>query len=699
MTATPEYAEGARTVDVTLSQDSVLTSATGMGQVVVNHGVDSSGALYVLTSRDGETHREFVQDVLSRQSAEYRVAHPHIAVDPYTELLNWVSKEDRRQAYELQKDILDVVDGRLDTAAGRSPSKYDKDTTTETQRRRAKEDDLKIGPDKLGRLIRTWRANGPLFLIPHATRALTRSGAKDVAPEILAVVRHWARNRHLSSKKALNVEYALVLDELRRLGMVSATRGSVRVDGTDIPFESDALSYDAFVKLIRHLSRGQSPRTAKTRQQQSNRPPVKGVRHRGFDFGDRIEVDSTLTDILVWGPDGPVRLWAVFAICVSTRYCWLRLTPQAPRGHHLGLLLFDMLGGETFATGRPGEDYSSLPIVPANLDVHAWPGPGQPPAGVLPGCIAADHGAEEENSYFISLCAQLGIQILWARTMSPTDKAFVESHIRKFATACGLLPGHKGNTVENRPARLDPELPTFAQARTAFRLWAQWMANQQHSGLGHNLAPGRYLTPIEAVNISLTRGVPVRVLSDPTLHLRLLPYLSLTPQDDGVTWVKRRYTDPDYEDVITASLDARGRRRKLTFYYDPGAPHRLYWPEPGTFRVRTLSAPGPDSGLTGAFPELREFQEKGLSGQKWPTHNETARRRADLLGVLRSGWEQDGIDAMVVDLSQRRAQKGDRPAGTSQVEVFDNGGWDLDAFTDLLQHPVETWDAEDESGF
>lgn len=689
--------EALRVIEVHLGQDSALSSVTSSDQVVVNHGIDSGGALYVLSSHNGEVHRQLIQDVLSEQSAVYRATHPHIGVDPHTELLNWVSKKQRQLAYDLQQHILDVVEGRLDTIAGRAPSQYDRDTTTDTQRRRAKEKELGWTDDKLGRKIRDWRDNGPLFLIPHVTRALTSNGAADVAPEILAVVRHRARNRHLSSKKDRTVEYGQTLDELRRHGLVSAVEGAVRADGTPIPFERDALSYDAFAKQIRHLDRGKNHRTAKTRQQQSKRPRVTSVHHRGFDFGDRIEVDSTLTDIHVWGPDGPVRLWAVFAICVSTRYCWLRLVREAPRGIHLGLLLFDMIGGEAFTTGKPGEDYTAIQHVPFNIDVHGWPGPGRVPDGVLPGCIAADHGAEEENSYFISLCSQLGIPVHWARTMSPTDKSFVESHIKKFATMCQLMPGHKGNTVENRPHQLDTELPTFEYARHAFKSWSQWMGNQPHSGLPHNLAPGRFLTPIEAVNISVTRGVPLRVLSDPTLPLRLLLPLSLTPQDDGITWGKKRYTGRDYEDVVQASLDGHGRRRKLTFYYDPDAPHRLLWPQPGgTFAVHSFSAPGRDSGVSRAFDEVREALEKNLSGQKWPTHNEWGSRRADLLQTLRSGWEEDGLTGTVVNLAHRRTKKASKGGPKSAPsELPDNAGWDFSAVAHLLDAPLDDWADDD----
>lgn len=686
-----------RTLPVDLSHDSALPAASGSTQIVVKHGVDKSGSLFVMTSQDGAIYRRLVQDVLSQQAAEYRMAHPWIAPDPHTELLNWVDAPKLAIGRERERHVQDVIDGRADTESGRNPSAYDTATTSETERRAAKAAELKIDPTTLGRWMDYWREGGsPLFLIPHLSRALHKSGAREVAPEIPAYVRHWNRSRHLSSKKTLLNEHALVLSDLTRHGLVSSVAGATRSDGTEIPHALTALSYDAFVKQIRHLNRGRTPRTAKTRQQQSKRPVITSPRHRGFDFGDRVEVDATLTDIHVWGPDGPVRLWAVFAVCVSTRYCWLRLVKTAPRGIHLGLLLWDMLGGEAFTTTAAAESGAPIPTVPNNLEMHAWRG-GTPLPGVLPGCIAADHGAEEENGYFIGLCAQLGIQLLWARTMSPPDKAFVESHIDKFAKACELLPGHKGNTVENRPDQLDSELLTFEQAQAAFRHWSQWMATQPHSGLPHSLTEGRFHTPMEAVSMSITRGVPLRVLADPTLPLRLLPTLSLTPQDDGVTWEKRRYAGRAYEKVIGASLDAKGRRGKLTFYYDPDSPRRLYWPEPHTFEVHVLDAPGAASGVTGAFAEVRNAQAKQFVGQPWPSNNEWSRRRAELATTMRSAWEQDGLTADVVDLTEHRSKSSKSRKTTAKArhrrEVWDNGGWDLAEFEALIDHDIDDWDS------
>jgi hypothetical protein len=691
----------ARTVAVDLSTDAQIRRVDGTDRVVLKHLIDEVGDLNIVTFEDGETRTGAIQAVLRECAARYRLENPFITVDRNSELLNWLSEKKMQEAHELAQHVYDVLNGRGTAPGDRRPNPYDPVTTDETTRRRSKVAELGVSDSNFGRWIQRVKDEGPLGMARHASRVLGAVGVLDVDPEILAVVRHYLEDRDVSSKKTRVSEHAEVLDLLRRQGLVSRAAGIPRLGGGTIPLESEALSAATFDKLVRQFAKGRSVRTAKTRQQQSNRPAVRAVRHRGFDFGDRIEMDSTPVDIHVAGPDGPQRLWAVFAVCVSTRYCWLRLVPGAPRGVHLGLLLWDIVGGTSQWPAGPGSinpsdpsepaersalssgaGATSLPAVPHAIDANLWRGEGPPPASTLPGCIVVDHGAEEENNYFISLCAQLGIELHWARTMDPTHKSHVESLIRKFALACELVPGHKGNTVENRPFRQATRLLTFAQARAAFRVWPTWQANQPHSGLPLDVGSKKFLTPMEAVSISLTRGVPVRVLADPTFALRLLPHLTLTPHDDGVTWQKRRYTCRDYDAIIAHSTARGTKRRPLAFYYDPDAPGTLYWPEPGSFRVRALHAPGVASGVTPVFAEVREVLRCSLSGQRWPTHDEMATRRADLLELMAHAWRLEGLESElnVVPMKRRRGN-GAKPKNSR--DRIDNGGWDLDMLADL----------------
>ena len=133
-----------------------------------------------------------------------------------------------------------------------------------------------------------------------------------------------------------------------------------------------------------------------------------------------------------------------------------------------------------------------------------------------------------------------------------------------------------------------------------------------------------------------------------------------------MTWERRRYWCEDYKDLIDAST-SRGERRKLVFFYDPQAKHRLYWIEPGTFNVRRLSSPGADSGVEPAFDGVRRMIAATLGhiGQKWPTHTEIGERRADLLELFQQSWNDDGLnpDENVVPLrraSSRSKRKAER---------------------------------------
>ncbi|GAA3682140.1 hypothetical protein GCM10022237_46150 [Nocardioides ginsengisoli] len=672
---------GLHSLPVDLSLDAVVRDVNGNERVVIKHFVDELGELMIVVYENGEAHKVPARELLREAAARHRLENPLIVVDHNTELLNWLSEEKKREAFELAQHVYDVTVGRGARASDRRPNPYDPETTDETTRRQAKVAELGVSDSNFGRWITRVKRDGPLGMARHSTRKLRSLGIADVPPEILAVVRQYLMDRDVSSKKTRLSEHAEVLDLLRRQRLVSRTPGVIGPYGAPLPLEADVLSAKTFAKLVRQFGRGRDPRTAKTRQQQRNRKAVNGLRHRGFDFGDRIEMDSTPVDIHVAGPDGPQRVWAVFAVCVSTRYCWLRLVPGPPRGVHLGLLLWDILGGTSLwgdpATPSATNALSTIPnVVTANL----WRG-AEPPPATLPGCIAVDHGAEEENHYFIGLCAQLGITLYWARTMDPTYKAYIESLIRKFGIACELVPGHKGNTVENKPSRQARRLLTFEQARAAFRVWPEWVANQPHTGLTDATMPNRHLTPLEAVSVSLTRGVPIRVLTDPTFALRLLPHLSLVPHDDGVTWQKRRYTCADYEPIIKHSTSRGTARRPLTFYYDPDAPGSLFWPEPGTFKVRTLHAPGVASGVTPAFAEVREALRMSLQGQRWPTHDEMASRRADLLELMAQAWRVEGLDSELTVVPINRGKK--TATRKARQRLIDSGGWDLNMLADL----------------
>lgn len=662
---------GLTAFEMSLSPGSILDSVIGPHATILGHRVEG-GEFVVAVAHGGEVEHIAVRHAISRKASALRESEPDFGYDSQHQLLDWVPEAKQAQARELEAHLLDVLYGR-ESEPGAPTGPYDPTSTTLTQRRQAKTRELGISQATMTRRLQDYRESGRLGLIPHASRLLNASGALDVNPEILAVARARVNSRRVDSRKTLDNEYALLVDELARRGLVS------RHEGGAVPLARDALPFAKFKKMVRHLDRGRDPRTAKIRQQQANRPLVTHYRHRAFDFGDRIEMDSTPIDVFVRDANGPVRAHAVFAICTSTRYLWIRAVAGAPRGRDLALLLWDMAGGESGLVPHSPVGAMSVPGLPrTELSLNAWRGASKPPAS-LPGCIWLDHGAEEENQQLLGYCARLGISINWARTRQPTDKAYVESVISEFARAMQLLPGHKGNTVENRP-KSDPEpILTIEMLQAAIQAWQHLHVQRRHTGLPHPHNPGHFLSPLEAVQISLTHGVPLRGVTDPVRTLAaLLPTTRQTPQDDGVTFRRRRYTCPGYEDVITASLARDGRRREVTFYFDPNRLGRLYWPMPGQAEVRILMCPEEAGEALLPFNDLRGDWLHEVQGEKYPTPSQRAYDRADLHAAMTDAMAQIQPDCDNVVPIRGREASGSTPDRSQHRAT---GGWDL---TDLM---------------
>ena len=646
---------------------------------------------------DGETVATPLQEILAAAAVTHRARTPEFRPGPDAEILLWITRKEARKALELQAHLVDVRDGRPPEDVSKDADLYNRETTSETDRRRAKMKALGWSASTMSRREKAYRERGFAGLIAHSARKSQLKNAIDVPPEILRASRLFCEGRSRSSKKAKLSEHAALIAYLRRLGLVSRTPGTPGADGIELPTVEDVMPYHRFAALLHQLERGLTSSTAKTRHEQSKRPTRSSPGHRGYDFGDMVEMDSTPTDFFVRGPDGEQRrAYAVFAVCVSTRMMWLRLVSEPPRGRDLALLLFDIVGGRSLVQA---DLQSQIGAVPGHLRLKEFPPHATPPQGLLPGAIRLDHGAEEENKYWISICAQLSIEIHWAATMTPTDKAYVESLISTFARICELVPSHKGNTVVNRPQFINVrDTPTFEEAEEAFRHWPVWAANQPHSGLQVGTS-NRFLTPMQAVQTSLSFGNQMGLLADPTLAVRLLPSVHLSPIGGVVTWQKRPYVCKDFK-VLEDVANSRGERRKLVFFYDPQAKHRLYWIEPGTFNVRRLSSPGADSGVQAAFGSVRRAiaDTLGYNGQEWQTHTERAQRRADLLEMMQESWSSDALDpdANVANhrpTSTRSRSKRKTPPRETEIT---NGGWRLEDFdleaADGVEEADTRWD-------
>ncbi len=644
-----------------------------------------NGELFIQTLKDGEVTEVPLAALLATAAADTRSCSPVLVPTRDAELLAQLSRGDRDRVLEWQRHVLDVRDGRPE----RGP--YDADASTQAERKRIKATDVGVSVDTVHRKVTAYQERGLTGLL-HGNKRLPGQVVAQFQEPVVAVVQHVLERERGASRKSLLNQHAMVLVELRRRHLVSTREAPESQDGTRLPEAAELLSFPLFKQLRSALTQGDDPANdARTRQSKANRPVAGPVRHDAADYGDEIQIDSTPCDFRVWGPTGPQKVWALFGVDVSTKQPWIRLVLGPPRGIHVGLMLYDILDPE------PITEYAALSAataVPLRVGLNAWPvnALGGPPP-TLPGCITLDHGTEAENSHFISLAAQLGIELMFARTMSPTDKAHVESLISTFADISQLFPGHKGNAVKNYPEREQTQgLATFSQACAAFRLWSAWAANQPHTGLPHGLAPKRYLTPNEALVASLAHGHQIRVAQDTNLLKRFLPSLLLTPHDDGVTSGKIRYwcDEIPYSTLIESACASGNHRQPLTFHCDPNDRSRIFWNRPGTFEWVTLHAKGAEQAVR-PFEDIRTESLKNIPGQTWPSHTQRSLARADYYEAVRGIVDADN------QLPQAPAPSRRRCASADQYVAITNGGWDLADKDALAVTPADLVDDEDET--
>lgn len=563
---------------------------------VYDHGVGVTLAQLRIGDRcDAVPLPEFLA-MASREAPHATQANPSTGDQMFMQSL---TREQRRTVLSREPHVLMVRDGIPDVPG--ADARY-LESVPRARRKEAKAAELGVDPGTINRWLTAYRERGRRGLVHGNTRLDWDAWAELPGPVQHILTAHVA-NEAEASKKTLVNEYAMVLDDLRRHGLAVSEEHNTDRLGDRLPEAAALLPFKPFKAALKVL-RGNKPtgQDAKTRQSEHKRP-VPTVKHRGFDFADVIMVDATRVDIEVRLGNGQIRrwVWALFALCPATKYIWLRLIAEPPRGKHLGLLLHDVMSPRPF--GDVVDAYAPLTAAPREWRVNAWPPVFEEcPPSVVPGIVIADHGPEEENQHVLSLMGENGFVVEWGRSASPTDKADVESAIKTFALMTQVVPAHIGNAVKNSPSgkhRKNAKAVSFVALQRMFTAFSFWYSAQPHSGLPHPHYPDRVLTPSEAVHESLISGNVPRVAGNPNTARYFLERTKQTPHESGVSFKYLTYVPEDRDDLDAIIKASHGRGRggkalKQVFFYDSDNPLRIHWNRPNTFDWVTLYAPGGD---------------------------------------------------------------------------------------------------------
>ncbi|WP_433548493.1 transposase [Streptomyces sp. CA-294286] len=203
-----------------------------------------------------------------------------------------------------------------------------------------------------------------------------------------------------------------------------------------------------------------------------------------------------------------------------------RLTPVSESSVEVAMLLRDVLLPLPMRPDWDEELEWSYPCVPAALVAEFA---GHPVAGLpffAPETVTADHGGVYKNHHVVAVARQLGIDLLPARAMRPTDKAACE---RAFAgiqsLLLELLLGYRGVDVADRGA--DPEGDAVWTLSQMEHLLATWIVSVWQKRRLDQSAPawdpgGRHSPNTLFAAAAARDGISLEI-PEPELYFELLP--------------------------------------------------------------------------------------------------------------------------------------------------------------------------------
>jgi hypothetical protein len=381
-----------------------------------------------------------------------------------------------------------------------------------------------------------------------------------------------------------------------------------------------------------------------------------------------------------------------------------RLTLVSDTSVDIAMMLREVMTPKRMRAGWGSELAWAYPGVPTTAvgELAGYPVAGVP--FVTPETVTVDHGSVYKNHHLIQAQRVLGVNILPARVLRPTDKHAVE---RTFAGVQSLLfellPGWQGIDVADRG--VDPEADAVLSITEVEHLFATFIAAVwQRRALGEYAPawdPGGTHSPNSLFAAPMLQGGTALRVPPPHLYYQLLPASHVKIHGQRGVKVRGLWYDGPALDPYRHELSARGgvhknswlvhydyRDARYVFFCDPRDEsrwHRLDWvglPADGEVpafgdasREQLLRvvregglAPRSDAEL---LPVLLDLLGEAAPVDNWPgqgarqrrrqtreiTAAQTAsmdRNRGDARPAAREAGDEPG--SVVVDLAGRASQ-------------------------------------------
>ncbi|MFM9378805.1 Mu transposase C-terminal domain-containing protein [Gordonia sp. VNK21] len=328
-----------------------------------------------------------------------------------------------------------------------------------------------------------------------------------------------------------------------------------------------ALKKRRLTKIMKHFERGIPTKNAEQKRSKDSRNVSYVRRPKATQYLERVEVDATPLNVLVYDPDSKAtfRPYVLVAICCATKLITLRLCAKQPTTRDVQLLLFDML--RPMVLPDRVRDHQLMLGVPQEVVIRQ--------ADEL-GAVVIDNGKEMINVSTVDLAMRFGIRIEGCRAGTGSDKGLVESANLTLDRVQQWLEGYVGRRSHQRGKDVQASL-TYPAVEMVLQEYAYGLyPYMPHHGLPVEPHSAKLLTPAQAYERCFIRGSACDRVPHPDDVFQLLKSDVVAVSSDGVRCNGLKYTAPELRSVIREDDPTSKYASSIRIFYDKADRSRIF---------------------------------------------------------------------------------------------------------------------------
>lgn len=457
-----------------------------------------------------------------------------------TAILDGLPDTERKRVLDMDTHLHEATTGfgsgdPDDAAPGEPRTQYDPALPLDT-RMHAKAAELGVTTRRVYQLLDAWRAHG-LWGLVDKRKTRPRNPLAGTDRRLIEAIRE---------------QYASeVHDSAGTIGNRFRRRVQNRLDAAHGPDTVPLPSKRTFYRLVDLVLDRRPSAPSTTKRSAANQPDRPFATIRAERPGQIVMMDTTPLDVLAYDPatNDYVGVELTYAIDVATRciLAW-RLTAEGTKGIDVGGLLADATTPEPMRPDWPHTLRFSMMRVPYErmLDLDARLAEAAARPVIYPEMIIIDHGKPYQSDVMLRACDRMGITVVDARKLQPTDKPHVESTFNVIRLDFSEhVAGYKGRDVAHRGRDIEQKARwTLAELEEFFAEYVVAVYQRRwHDGLFLPGFPDLRMSPNEAYAQAIQCAGFIVCPTDPHLYYELLPIEWRTIQAYGVEIDSLLYND------------------------------------------------------------------------------------------------------------------------------------------------------------